>query len=58
MCKEENYVHLGERNVGWLSGEKIQKASGFRNPHVLGGANLFKGRKKNYGTTMLEDSRT
>lgn len=58
MCKEENYVHLGDRNVGWLSGEKTQKASGFRNPNGLGGDNLFKGRKKNYGTTMLEDSHT
>lgn len=42
--------------MGWLSGEKIQKASGFSD--VLRGANLFKGRKKNYGTTLLEDSHT
>lgn len=44
--------------MGWLSGEKIQKASGFSNSDVLRGANLFKGRKKNYGTTLLEDSHT
>lgn len=58
MCKGENYVCLGDRNMGWLSGEKIQKASGFSNSDVLRGANLFKGRKKNYGTTLLEDSHT
>lgn len=34
VCEEDNYVSFRDRNVGWISGEQIQKASEFRDSDV------------------------